>query len=281
MMQKDLRTDYLELLKKVLTYSLWPEPGVPVEKVVHRRSAVRSMALSAIAKLLAPFRLQLVRVTPVSPEARAEGRIWPAHADTMVGLKRLDSLQTCIEEILRENVEGDLIETGVWRGGTAIFMRAVLATHGVSDRRLFVADSFQGLPKPDEQTWPEDKGDVHYTVPFLAISEEEVRNNFAKYGLLDDQVVFLKGWFKDTLPGIPAKKLALIRLDGDMYGSTMEALTSLYPRLSNGGFCVIDDYALEGCRKAVEDYRKKYSIEEPIHTVDWTGAYWRKEKAIH
>jgi O-methyltransferase len=103
-----------------------------------------------------------------------------------------------------------------------------------------------------------------------------VRSNFAKYGLLDDQVVFLKGWFKDTLPVAPIGKLALIRLDGDMYGSTMDALLALYPKLSPGGYCVIDDYALDGCKKAVTDYRKNSGISAPIEHIDWTGAYWRK-----
>jgi O-methyltransferase len=141
---------------------------------------------------------------------------------------------------------------------------------------VFVADSFQGLPPPDSERWPEDKGDIHHTAPFLAVSEEEVKENFRKYGLLDDRVVFLKGWFNDTLPSAPITKLAIMRLDGDMYGSTMDALVALYPKLSDGGYCVIDDYALEGCRKAVEDYRREHAIAEEIVKIDWTGAYWRK-----
>ena len=275
-MATDYQKNYIELLKKVLTFSLWPEPGIPIEKGSHRGSPLRAILVSAISKTLAPLGLQLVRTNRASLESRAEGRIWPAYADTMVGVKRLDSLQQCIEEILRKNIEGDLIETGVWRGGTSIFMRAVLAAHNIRDRKVYVADSFQGLPPPDADSWPEDKGDIHHTAPFLAVSEEEVRGNFAKYGLLDDQVVFLKGWFKDTLPSAPIQKLALIRLDGDMYGSTMEALSALYPKLSSGGFCVIDDYALDGCRKAVVDYRKEHSINAPIQTIDWTGAFWQK-----
>jgi len=276
MTQTNDRTAYLELLKKVLTFSLWPEPGIPIERGMHRGSRARNMLISAVSKALDRFDLQLVRKNRASNDARAEGKIWPGYADTMVGLKRLTSLQECIERILIEKIEGDLIETGVWRGGTSIFMRAVLAAHGVRDRKVYVADSFQGLPPPDTSLWPEDKGDIHHTAPFLAVSEEEVKSNFAKYELLDDQVVFLKGWFKDTLPVAPLKKLALIRLDGDMYGSTMDALVALYPKLSPGGFCVIDDYALEGCRKAVADYREEHSINAPTEHIDWTGAYWRK-----
>jgi len=146
----------------------------------------------------------------------------------------------------------------------------------VTDRRIFVADSFAGLPPPDEGQYPLDKGDVHHTAPLLAVSKEEVEGNFRKYGLMDDQVIFLKGWFKDTLPKAPVDKLAILRLDGDMYGSTIEALTFLYPKLSRGGYCIIDDYALEGCRQAVDDYRKKNGVNDSIMKIDWMGAYWQK-----
>jgi len=96
-------------------------------------------------------------------------------------------------------------------------------------------------------------------------------------GLLDDQVVFLKGWFKDTLPRAPFDTLAVMRLDGDLYGSTMESLENLYPKLTRGGFCVIDDYAMPGCKSAVDDYRATQAIASKIIEIDWTGRYWQKE----
>ncbi|KAF0193106.1 MAG: O-methyltransferase [Gammaproteobacteria bacterium] len=89
-------------------------------------------------------------------------------------------------------------------------------------------------------------------------------------------MVFLEGWFKDTLPVAPIEKLSVIRLDGDMYSSTMEAIEILYPKLSSGGFCVVDDYGLGGCKKAIDDYRNMYNITSEITRVDWTGVYWRK-----
>jgi len=166
----------------------------------------------------------------------------------------------------------------VWRGGACIFMKAILAASGVKDRKVFVADSFQGLPEPDAEKYPLDKGDTHHLFDsVLAVSDAQVRRNFEKYGLWDDSVVFLKGWFKDTLPTAPIKQLAILRLDGDMYSSTIEVLETLYPKLSKGGFCIIDDYALAGCRKAVDDYRAKNGITTPIETIDWTGRWWRKE----
>jgi hypothetical protein len=108
----------------------------------------------------------------------------------MIGLKRLDNIQFCIENIIKNNIEGDLIETGVWRGGATIFMRAVLAAYDITDRRVFVADSFEGLPKPNENKYPADKSDLHHTKEFLAVSIDDVKANFEKYGLLDDRVVF-------------------------------------------------------------------------------------------
>jgi len=194
----------------------------------------------------------------------------------MTGLKRLDNIQQCIETVLRNNVEGDFIETGVWRGGTCIFMRAALAVYGIDDRKVYVADSFEGLPEPDPEKCPDDQNDALYKLSVLAISKEEVASNFKNYGLLDDQVVFLKGWFKDTLPTAPIEKLAILRLDGDMYESTIDGLNNLYPKLSKGGFCIIDDYALQGCQKAVDDFRKQHGIDAELHVVDWTGRYWVK-----
>jgi len=212
-------------------------------------------------------------------QARREGRDWPRLAHTMIGALRLDNLQACVEDVLRRNVPGDLIETGVWRGGAAIFMRAMLKVHGDRARRVWAADSFEGLPKPDPEKYPADAGDVHHRFRPLAVSLEEVQANFATYGLLDDQVKFLKGWFKDTLPDAPIRQLAIIRLDGDMYESTMDALTHLYPKLSVGGHLIVDDYgAVPACQRAVEDYRQTQGITDPMTTVDWSGVSWRRTK---
>ncbi len=268
---------YLELLKKTLSFSLWPEPPTPVKDFHFRKKTSKRFFLSILSGILDKTRYQIVRRRDFSEEDRADGRVWPGYADTMVGMKRLDNLQHCIETVIRDGVDGDLIETGVWRGGACIFMRAVLAVHGVKDRKVFVADSFEGLPKPDTGKWPADRGDTQHERPFLAVSREDVEKNFKRYGLLDENVVFLKGWFKDTLPAAPIKKLSVLRLDGDMYGSTMDALANLYPRLSKGGYCIIDDYALETCREAVDDYRKQQGITEKMERIDWTGYYWRKQ----
>lgn len=196
----------------------------------------------------------------------------------MIGLRRLDNIQSCVERILEDHVPGDLIETGVWRGGASIFMRGVLKAYCQTDRIVWAADSFQGLPKPRTGVWRDDeRGRLWEFGKTLAVSVEQVRANFERYGLLDEQVRFLPGWFCDTLPGAPVERLVLMRLDGDMYESTMDALRPLYPKLPSGGYCIIDDYFTHsGARQAVTEYRAEQGITEPIEQIDWAGAFWRR-----
>ena len=186
--------------------------------------------------------------------------------------------------MIREGVPGDLIETGVWRGGAAIFMRGALKAFGVADRLVWVADSFEGLPKPDPERFPAEARAYHSpamekTMRHLAVGEEEVRRNFQAYGLLDSQVRFLKGWFKDTLPIAPIERLAIMRLDGDYYELTMTALTSLYDKLSVGGYAIIDDYGEDDwtyCRKAVDEFRASRGIDAPLVRVDPSCYFWKR-----
>lgn len=210
--------------------------------------------------------------------SRDQGLDWPSLAHSMIGNQRLMNIQRLAKIVLTEKIEGDFIETGVWRGGACIFMRAILKAYDDTVRTVWVADSFEGLPVPSTE-YPDDiAGPEFHTFKELAVSIEQVKSNFAKYDLLDNQVKFLKGWFKDTLPVAPIQKLALLRLDGDMYESTMDSLTSLYPKLSNGGFVIIDDYGvLPVCKKAVLDFRTKVGSTEIIHPIDASGVFWRKQ----
>ena len=195
----------------------------------------------------------------------------------MIGRTRLGHLRGLMERTIEENVTGDYIETGVWRGGACILMRGVLAAYGIRDRHVYCADSFEGLPRPDAERYPADRRDRLFAFEELAVSEATVRKNFAAYDLLDDQVVFLRGLFKDTLPGVAANRFALIRLDGDMYESTHDALANLYDSVSEGGFIVIDDYGvLPNCRKAVHDFIDRRQLRVEIEPVDHTCVWWRK-----
>jgi hypothetical protein len=206
-------------------------------------------------------------------ENRRLGLDWPPTAETMIGHLRLDNLQELAAVIMREGVPGDFLEAGVWRGGACIFMRALIDSD--PSRRVWVCDSFEGLPPPNPR-YPVDAGDIHHTLRALAVPLEEVQENFCRYDLLDDRVQFLKGWFRDTLPG-PVGQLALLRLDGDMYGSTIEVLQALYDHVSPGGFVVVDDYALKGARAATDDFRLARTIHSPLVPIDWTGVFWRKD----
>ena len=267
---------YLDLVKKSLTYLLYgleddyvpvPRPQNPVKRLLF--DAIRDRGI----ELLLPKAKNL--------EIRFEGKDWPLpkSALTAIGMTGLANLQFCVEDVLRRQVPGDLIETGAWRGGASIFMRSILKAYDVIDRKVYVADSFEGLPKPEPEKYAADAGDKHHTFKFLAVSLDEVKQNFSRYGLLDDQVCFIKGWFRDTLPTLRDKKWAVVRLDGDMYESTWDGLVNLYPNLAIGGYIIVDDYgAVKGCREAVEDYRRANNILGPIYTVDWGRVFWQREK---
>jgi len=249
----DLRARYLDLLEKSLRNAIYGESRVEI----------RWRGL--LQRLRHPY------------ATRHGAMLWPPRAHTMLSAKRLNHLRQLVERTIKEGIPGDYIEAGVWRGGACILMRGVLAAYGVRDRLVYCADSFAGLPPPDAK-FPADKGDRCHLFRELAVSEEAVRQNFAAYGLLDDQVVLVKGFFESTLPRLRNENFCLIRLDGDMYGSTMTALSNLYDRLSPAGFVVIDDYgALRSCAAAVHDFLRQRGLKANITPIDDTGAWWQKD----
>ena len=205
---------------------------------------------------------------------RAIGLDWPLQGLTMVGLERLDDLQACVEQVARDGIEGDLIEAGAWRGGAAMLMRATLDTLGEHEREVWVADSFQGF-RVDEAVGEVDLG----TNDFLAVPLEEVKANFARFGL-ESGVRFVPGFFEDTLPALAGRRWALVRLDGDTYDATMTTLESLYPGLAPGAYLLVDDYLLlDDCKQAVDDFRARHGITEPLVEIDWNSVRWRRESA--
>jgi O-methyltransferase len=277
--QTDARALYLDLLKQTLTGAIAEDNDSILGGVRTSGSPVfYKRAADAVGRLVGRFGFEVAYKKPYDPKLRAIGRDWPARADSMIGLARMDNIQHCVETVLRDQVPGDLIETGVWRGGATIFMRGVLKAHGDTTRTVWAADSFQGLPPPDPARFPADAGDTFHEQGGLAVGVEQVKHNFERYGLLDDQVKFLVGWFKDTLPTAPIEQLAVIRLDGDLYESTWQAIEALYPKLSPGGFCIVDDYGtlVDQCQRAIHDYRDAHGITEEIIDIDGWGAYWRK-----
>lgn len=275
------RDRYIALIKEALQFSLWPQPARPVASFEPlNRSPARLLALRVLrlaSRLLGARDLLIARDVTPDPEKLALGEVWPwpNYGETMIGPRRMDNLEHCVRTVIEEEIPGDLIETGVWRGGACVFMRAILAAYGIEDRKVFVADSFEGLPPPEPGT-QQDEGSRFHEMRALRVDLDSVSENFRKYDLLDDQVVFLEGWFKDTLPSAPIDQLAVLRLDGDMYGSTMDSLENLYWKLSPGGFVIIDDYCLGPCREAVTDFRLEHCIEDEIIEIDLAGVYWRR-----
>lgn len=239
-----LRAAYLDLMRDSLTGRLNQDPPLPSSKVEGYK-----------------------------PEYREQGWDWPSKAPSMIGTLRMENVRQECERVIAGNVPGDFIETGVWRGGACIMMRAVLFAHDIRDRRVIAADSFEGFPA-------QSGADTNFTVGGVsdfAVSLEEVKANFARYGLLDEQVVFLKGLFRDTLPAAPVASIAVLRLDGDLYESTRDGLAHLYGKLSRGGSLIADDYFLfEGQRRAIDEFRDAHGITDPIIRIDHFGAYWIK-----
>lgn len=271
----NLKEQYLELMKDVLTHMIYGkyEVGATLSS--------RFLIEKIVSRILALLNLQLVFNKPFNRKTREYGTDWPLSAHTMIGKRRLNNIQFCVEDILKNDVPGDLIEAGVWRGGASIFMKAILKANDDNKRIVWLADSFRGLPPPNVKKYPQDKGDIFYKVGFLSVPVNEVKDNFKAYNLLDNQVKFLVGWFKDTLPKAPIKKLSLIRCDGDMYESTMDILINLYKKLSIGGYVIIDDYYfISSCKQAVDDFRKENNIKDKICDITDIrgGVYWKKSE---
>ena len=207
---------------------------------------------------------------------RTAGMDWPLHGLTMVGLARLDDLQACVESVVRDDVPGDLIEAGSWRGGASMLIRATLGSLGAEDRALYVCDSFQGFPQVDPPQGGYDLGADLAAVDYLAVPLKEVRESFIRLGL-DEGVTFVPGFFEETLPSLTDRRWALVRLDGDTYEATRFSLETLYPGLSAGGYLIVDDYfQIDPCRQAVDDFRREHGISEGIEPIDWSGARWRR-----
>ena len=204
---------------------------------------------------------------------RIAGNDWPKEAESMIGDARMENIRECLETVIKENIPGDFIECGVWRGGACIYAKAVIDAWQ-SRKKVIVADSFCGFPEP-KFNW--DKGADFLKAEELQVTEGIVKHNFEKYGYLDERVVFVKGFFEDTLPKLN-EIFSVIRADGDLFESTIDILENLYPRLSVGGFIIIDDFNLECCQVAVYQYTVRHKIPLNFKRIDHMGVFWRKDK---
>ncbi len=218
---------------------------------------------------------------PLTEKRVGCGNYWPLRAHTMVGRQRLDNIKYCIEYCLEHNIPGDFLEAGVWRGGACIYAAAVLKVNG-SNRKVYVADSFSGVPPPDKINYPQDKKDNHYLKTYLSVSQKKVEDNFRIYDLLYENVIFVKGLFKDSLPKLDVKSLAVLRVDGDMYSSTMQVLDALYDKVPIGGFVILDDFSKRThaslrAKEGAIDFRAKRNVPGRMYRIDYQSVYWQKE----
>ena len=270
----DTRQLYLDLLKQSLLNGIYFENGMRISYLLMQMDTSQPYDLEHVLHIDAhePDVYESIAGGVSSPENYRE-RLF-AFPMTMIGRPRLDNVEACLKQILEDNIPGDCMETGVWRGGCTIFMRGLLKAYGVTDRTVWVADSFQGVPEP---TMPQDEGLNLHLDTKLAVPLETVRENFRRYSLLDEQVAFLPGWFEETMVTAPVEKLALLRLDGDLYSSTISVLEAMYDKVADGGFVIVDDYAaLAPCRQATDDFREARGISDPVQPIDWAAVYWRK-----
>lgn len=255
------RERYLELLKRSLIDSLGLSTRVPEES---------NLRLVAQVEGQEPQELDLTDPR-ITYSIRLQGLDWPEYGATMVGYLRLDTLQRYLQTVLDEDVPGDAIEAGVWRGGTSLFMREVL---GDDDRTVWAADSFRGFDPRDPQS-EAFISDGHGE--FLSVPLGHVEEVFNRYGVSTERVRFVEGYVQDTMPGLAAQQWSLIRIDCDTYHAVGCCLQHLYPKLSPGGFVIIDDYrCIQGCRAAVDEYREHCDISDELISDDWSSAYWRK-----
>lgn len=270
------RERYLRLLKRALINLLYPE--IELQLLFLREEGRGDLAGIELKRHLRDLGER-------EPEAFARllalktGGMALAHCPhTMIGRFRLDNIERCAERIFADGIAGDFLEAGVCQGGATIFMRALQIAHDEAHRRTWVVDSFQGVPPSQGEN------DRRYGLnleearePWLAFSEARVRGHFERYDMLDEGVEFVAGWIAESVPAAPIGPLAMLRLDVDLYSSMQECLDLLYDRVSPGGFVIVDDYEwLQSARDAVDHFRERRGIADPIQSIDASGIFWRK-----
>ncbi len=195
---------------------------------------------------------------------------------TMVGIERNYALYNAMRYLIRNGAEGQFAECGVWKGGSCMLMCFVLMQHGITDRHIFMYDTFEGMTKPGEndgerekQEWSRQQG-IDGVNQWCMADLDEVRCNMISTGYPIENIHFVKGRVEATIPSVLPSSLLLLRLDTDWYSSTRHELEFLYPLLKNGGVLIIDDYgAWPGAKKAVDEYFANTAVL--LHRIDETG----------
>ena len=180
---------------------------------------------------------------------------------TMTSVEALFALYTAMNYVLDRNIPGDIVECGVWRGGSALLAALVLKMRGVKNRKLYLYDTFEGMPAPTEfdvdkygRTGLEMMEQYGDDVGWCYASLEDVQKAFSEHNF-EFEIEFVQGDVMETLKKTQPETISVLRLDTDWYESTALEFELLYPRLSTGGVLIIDDYGVwAGSRKATDDY---------------------------
>lgn len=193
---------------------------------------------------------------------------------TITSTERIHALIQAVRYIVNNNIPGDFVECGVWRGGSVMAMALTLLQLSRPERTLHLFDTFSGMPPPGEQdvdylgrSARDILEDVRYSV-----SQEEVEATLHSTGYDRTKLRFVKGSVEETLPAEAPEAIALLRLDTDWYASIRHELTHLFPHLSPGGVIIIDDYGhWQGARLAVDEYIEHHHVRLFLHRIDYTG----------
>ena len=186
-----------------------------------------------------------------------------------------------LAETYLQNIQGDVVECGVWKGGSTMMMVKTLMQAGITDREIYLYDTYEGMPEPTEKdkdlsgtsaqgTWSENQTDSVNEWCYSPL--EEVQNNLYSTGYPADKIHFVKGKVEDTIPATLPQSIALLRLDTDWFDSTYHELIHLYPLLQKGGTLIIDDYGhWQGAREAVDKYFAENQVTMLLSRIDYTG----------
>lgn len=202
---------------------------------------------------------------------------------TMTTVERMYALYNSVIYILTNNIKGDFVECGVWRGGSSMLVARMLFNRNVRDRKIYLYDTFEGMSEPtandvdlsgrDASILLKEYENEKETSVWCLADIDDVKNNMKKTGFFEQNIVYVKGKVEDTIPNqSPDRDIALLRLDTDWYESTKHELNFLFPKLLERGVLIIDDYGhWTGCRKAIDEYFAENNIPILLNRIDYTG----------
>lgn len=193
------------------------------------------------------------------------------------------ALWKAVEYVVRSSVKGDLVECGVFKGGSIMVAARALARFGDTARKLYLYDTFEGMTAPTARDvdfigrTPQDHLKTWGVKTMSGMTNtpiDEVKTNVLSTGLAADRFVFVKGKVEDTIPGtLPSGAISILRLDTDWYESTRHELIHLFPRLAPGGVIIIDDYGFwRGSREACDEYFQDRGVKILLNRIDTLGA---------